>query len=265
MQLPVRGAFEDASAVRLRCRDGSLSGPTSGLAPGFVQANLVILPRAVALDFWLFCHRNPQACPVLEVTAAGQAEPRRLAPGADVRCDLPRYHVYRRGVLTETPCEIQPFWRDDLVCFLLGCSFSFENALLRAGLPVRHIEQGCNVPMFRSTRACETAGPFEGPLVVSMRPMPRAQVIRAVEITAGVPHAHGAPVQLGAPEALGIKDLQAPDFGDPVRIEADELPLFWACGVTALEAVRRAAPELAITHAPGHMFVTDMHAGDRLC
>lgn len=244
--------------VRLRCRRGELTGPTAGLAPGRVQANLAILPQALAYDFLLFCQRNPQACPVLEVTEVGDPEPRGLAPGADLRTDLPRYRVFRDGELVAEPAAIDAFWRDDLVGFLLGCSFTFEAAMIAAGLPVRHLELGCNVPMYRTAVPCLPAGPFRGPLVVTMRPLRPVQAIRAVQITARYPRVHGAPVHLGDPAGLGIGDLGRPDWGDAVTIRDGEIPVFWACGVTSQAAIAEARPELAITHAPGCMFVTDV-------
>lgn len=243
--------------VRQCCRDGSLIGPTSGLALGYVQANLVILPSVWAFEFLLFCQRNPQACPVLDVTEIGDPEPSQLASGADIRTDLPRYRVFRNGEWTETT-DIRSLWRDDLVGFLIGCSFSFENAMLAAGLPVRHIELDRNVPMYRTNLPTRATPRFSGPLVVSMRPLPRQQVVRAVEVTSRYHRTHGSPIQIGDPASLGIGSLATPDYGDPVPIYADELPVFWACGVTTQTAILQANPEFAITHAPGHMFVSDL-------
>lgn len=248
--------------VRLRARAGQLGGPTCGLAPGRLQANLVIVPEHAASDFLLFCSRNPKPCPLLEVTAPGSPEPEDLAPGADLRTDLPRYRVYRDGQLIEEPTDIRRWWRHDLVAFLIACSFSFEEALERAGLPVRHIEEGRNVPMYRTSIPCAPAGVFRGPLVVSMRPFTPEQARLASDITARYPHAHGAPVHVGDPGALGIAALERPDFGDPVTIRAGEVPLFWACGVTPQAALLGAKLDLAITHSPGCMFVTDLRAED---
>lgn len=247
-----------AAEVRHRCRRGELAGATAGLAPGQVQANLAILPQSLTYDFLLFCQRNPQACPVLEVTEAGDPEPRLLAPGADLRTDLPRYRVFRNGELVAEPTAIGEHWRDDLVGFLLGCSFTFEAAMIAAGLPVRHVEERANVPMYRTNVSCVPAGPFRGPLVVTMRPLTPAQAIRAVRITSRYPRAHGAPVHLGDPAGLGIGDLSRPDWGDAVTIREGEIPVFWACGVTSQAAIAEARPELAITHAPGCMFITDV-------
>jgi uncharacterized protein YcsI (UPF0317 family) len=250
------------SDIRRLARSGELRGPTPGLAMGFVQANLVVVPRDLAFDFLLFCQRNPKPCPLLDVTEPGNPEPALAAPHADLRTDLPRYCVYRQGKLEDEPHDIARYWRDDLVGFLLGCSFTFENALLQAGLPVRHIEAGSNVPMYRTSLACRSAGVFRGNMVVSMRPMTPAQAIRAVEICSRFPQAHGAPVHLGDPASLGIRDLGRPDFGDPVEIRPDEIPVFWACGVTPQAVAMEVRPPLFITHKPGHMFVTDLRDSD---
>jgi uncharacterized protein YcsI (UPF0317 family) len=243
--------------LRRHIRAKTFTGPTPGLARGHVQANLVIVPRDLAFDFFLFCQRNPRPCPVLDVTEPGDPEPRRLAPGADLRTDLPRYNVYRDGRLSEERADLLDIWRSDLVSFLLGCSFTFENALLAAGLPVRHIERSCNVPMFRTSIPCRPAGPFHGPLVVSMRPMTMTQAIRAVEICGRFPRSHGAPIHIGDPAAIGIADLQRPDYGDAVPLLPGEVPVFWACGVTPQAVVTQAKLPLVITHKPGHMFVSD--------
>lgn len=244
--------------IRERIRRGEWRRPTAGCASGYVQANLVILPRDLAYDFLLFTHRNPKPCPLLEVTDAGSPEPVRVAPGADLRTDLPRYRVYRHGLLAEEATDLLSLWRDDLVAFLLGCSFTFEAALLKADVPVRHLEEGCNVPMYITRVPCAPAGVFEGPLVVSMRPIPPDKVARAAAVTARFPAVHGAPVHVGTPEALGIRDLGRPDFGDPVSIRPGEVPVFWACGVTPQAVAMAVKPPLMITHAPGHMFVTDL-------
>lgn len=243
--------------IRHCIRAGQWRHPTSGLAPGYTQTNLAIVPRALAYDFLLFCQRNPQPCPLLEVLDAGAPEPRDLAPGADIRTDIPRYRVYRNGTLTDEVDAITAYWRDDLVSFLLGCSFTFEHPLMAAGIGMRHIERNGNVPMFITNRPCKSAGLFQGPMVVSMRPMPHAHVVRAVQITSRFPAVHGAPVHIGDPAALGIRDLQQPDFGDAVPIASGETPVFWACGVTPQAVIMQVKPELAISHAPGYMFITD--------
>jgi uncharacterized protein YcsI (UPF0317 family) len=249
--------LEDGAAVRRAAREGKLTGVTSGLAPGYVQANLAVVPRDLAFDFLLFCRRNPKPCPILDVTDPGSPEPTGVAPGADVRTDVPRYRVYRYGELIEEPTDLRAWWRDDLVAFLLGCSFTFENALMRAGLPVRHVEQGRNVPMFVTNLPCRPAGPFRGPMVVSMRPMTPAQAEEAARICSHHPLAHGEPLHVGDPAGIGVGDLGKPDFGDPVEVRAGEVPVFWACGVTSQAVAMRARPPLLLTHAPGHMFVTD--------
>jgi uncharacterized protein YcsI (UPF0317 family) len=250
--------MEDAASARAAIRRGEWTGPTAGLAPGYTQANLVMLPEADALDFLRFCVRNPKPCPVLEVTDPGSPEPAATAPGADLRTDVPRYRVYRDGEPDGEPTDVRDAWRDDLVAFLIGCSFTFERALIAEGLPVRHIEQGVNAPMYRTSRDCHPAGRFKGPLVVSMRPMTPEQAIRATQITSRYPTVHGAPVHVGDPRALGIASLAAPDYGDPVEIRPGEVPVFWACGVTPQAVAAASGPELMITHAPGHMFVTDL-------
>lgn len=250
---------DQARRARLAIRAGEHTGSTAHLAPGCVQSNLVVLPWAVASDFVTFAARNPKPCPIVEVVEQG-AEAVRSAPGSDLRTDVPRYRLFVDGAHTDSATDATDWWRDDLVSVLLGCSFSFEAALMRAGLPVRHIEQGCNVPMYITDRQCKPAGDFAGPLVVSMRPMPAGSVEQARRITEAYPQAHGGPVHAGDPAGLGISDLNAPDFGDPVDIHDGEVPMFWACGVTPQLAIANAAPELAITHEPGHMFITDLPA-----
>lgn len=251
-----------AAAARARFRAGQVS-PTSGWASGYTQANLMILPKAQAFDFLLFAQRNPKSCPVLGVLEPGETSGPLLADG-DIRTDAPLYRVYRDGVLeTETP-DVTDWWQEDLVSFLIGCSFTFERALLEGGVPVAHIDQGINVPMYRTSVRCLSAGSMAGPMVVSMRPVPASQVADAVRITARYPAVHGAPVHIGDPEQLGIADLDRPDFGDAVRISPGELPVFWACGVTPQAAVMESKPPLAISHAPGHMFITDARDSDYL-
>lgn len=252
----------DARNVRLAARSGAWDRPTAGLARGYVQANLVVVPRELAFDFLLFCQRNPKPCPLLDVTEPGSPEPTHAAPGADLRTDVPRYRVYRRGELVEEPRDLHSWWRPDLVAFLLGCSFTFEHALIEAGIPMRHVEAGCNVPMYRTNIPCRPAGIFRGPLVVSMRPLMPAQAIRATQITSRFPLAHGSPVYLGDPAAIGIRDLSRPDFGDPVELHPGEIPVFWACGVTPQAVAMEVRPELLITHKPGYMFVTDLKEAD---
>jgi uncharacterized protein YcsI (UPF0317 family) len=254
---PTSDAATPALRARRCARAGELTGPTSGVAPGYIQGNLVILPSSHTADFLCFCHRNPRPCPLIGVSACGSPRVPSLGVDMDIRTDLPRYRVWLHGELVDEPTEIRRYWRDDLVAFVLGCSYSFEDALMAAGIPVRHIERGTAVPMYRTSVECEPAGPFRGPLVVSMRPLKPADAIRAVQITSRFPSAHGAPVHLGFPELIGIHDLARPDYGDAVPIAADELPVFWACGVTPQAALASAALPFAITHAPGHMLVTD--------
>ena len=259
--LPAGWTAEQAAActpaqARALFRQG-LVAPTSGWATGRTQVNLVVVPRDWAFDVLLFGQRNPQPVPLLDVTEPGDRRT-ALAPGADLATDLPRYRVWRDGRLVAEPSDVADLWTDDLVSFLVGCSFSFERALLEAGVPVRNLEQGRNVAMYRTDRPCRPAGRLSGPLVVSMRPVPGALVATAVQVTARMPQVHGAPVHVGAPEALGIADLGAPDFGDPVDVHDGDVPVFWACGVTPQAALMASAPPFAITHAPGHMLVTDV-------
>ncbi len=245
-------------------RQGQFRLPTAGVCQGYAQANLAILPKEDAFDFLLFCQRNPKPCPVLDVAESGSYRPLVAAPEADLRTDIPLYRVYRHGELVEEPVNLLAHWRDDLVAFLLGCSFSFERALLANDIPVRHIEEGVNVPMYITLRQCTPAGRFHGPMVVSMRPIPHQQVVRATQVTSRFPSVHGAPVHIGDPAQIGIQDLARPDFGDPVTIHPGEVPVFWACGVTPQAVAMRTKPELMITHAPGYMFVTtlkDEHLG----
>jgi uncharacterized protein YcsI (UPF0317 family) len=254
-------AFPDGLSLRMAAREGRHAAPTAGHALGYVQANLVVVPESAAYEFLLFCQRNPKPCPLLEVVEAGLVEAERLAPGSDLSRDLPRYRVFRDGKPAEERTEVSGIWRDDFVSFLLGCSFSFDKRLLDAGLEVRNLACGRNVSMYRTNIPCRKAGRFEGPLVVSMRPFAPEDAIRAARISGELPQVHGAPIHLGNPAALGIADLSRPDYGDPVPIHEGELPLFWACGVTPQEALLRARLPIAITHAPGHMFVTDLREG----
>lgn len=253
-----RSSLKTGASVRHACRNESFTGQTSGLASGFAQANLVILRQKEAADFQQFCEKNPKPCPLLAVTEVGNPCPETLAVDSDLRTDLPRYRVWKQGTLVEEPTEINHLWSDDLVSFLIGCSFTFEAALIESEVPVRHVDLGLNVPMYRTNIDCEPAGIFSGPLVVSMRPMKPADAIRAVQITSRFPAVHGAPVHLGFPEQIGISDIAQPDFGEAVPIEPEELPVFWACGVTPQAVLMQAKLDFAITHSPGCMFVTDV-------
>ena len=248
--------------VRQLIRTGAWRGVTSGVAPGHVQANLAILPKDLAFDFLLFCQRNPKPCPLLEVIEAGSVEPVLTAPGADIRTDVPGYRIYAEGQFSAEVPSLVDHWNDDLVSFLLGCSFSFEQAMTDAGIELRHQTMGCNVPMYITNIPTTPAGSFSGPMVVSMRPIPREQVVRAVQVTSRFPATHGAPVHIGSPEAIGISDIDRPDFGDGVEVRPGEEPVFWACGVTPQAVALNSKPPLMITHAPGHMFITDQRDAD---
>ena len=245
-------------AVRLSARTRGFTGQTAGLAPGFVQGNLVVLPTTYADDFLRFCQRNPKPCPLLAVSEPGDPHIPSLGEDIDLRTDLPNYRLWRDGVLEMSTTSIVELWRDDLVAFVIGCSFSFEEALSAEGIPLKHVSTGTTVPMYRTNVMCEPAGRFSGPLVVSMRPLNATNAIRAIQITSRFPAVHGAPVHLGDPSLIGIRDLSHPDYGEPVDISADELPVFWACGVTPQAAIVQQKIPFAITHAPGCMLVTDI-------
>ena len=255
-EMPTR--LRDGVAVRHAARHGQITGHTSSLAPGFVQGNLAILPEALAADFLRFCQRNPKPCPVLGMSEPGSPHIPALGLDLDLRTDLPRYRIWRHGVLVEEPTDIRAMWRDDLVAFVIGCSFTFEHALLEDGIALRHITQGKNVAMWRTNIACAPAGVFAGPMVVSMRPFAPADAIRAIQITTRFPGVHGAPVHIGHPHLIGIADLTCPDYGDAVEVLPDEIPVFWGCGVTPQAVIAAARPDFAITHAPGAMLVTDL-------
>lgn len=243
--------------VRELIRKGDISRPTSGMAKGHIQANLVVVPKELAYDFLLFAQRNPKSCPILDVTDVGDPEPRLMAEGGDLRYDIPKYRVYKDGELVDEVDNLEDYWTDDLVGFLLGCSFSFESAMLNASIPVRHIEDDHNVPMYLTNIDTEPAGEFYGKMVVSMRPIPYEMVPRAVQATSRFPQVHGAPVHIGDPSLIGIEDISKPDFGDPSKIKEGEVPVFWACGVTPQSIAMTSKPRLMITHAPGHMFICD--------
>ncbi len=252
------GGIKNAAHVRGIIRQGRWTSHTSGLASDHVQGNVVILPADEANDFLRYCQRNPKPCPLLAVSEPGQAGLPTLGTDIDIRTDLPRYCVWRNGEVVDQPADISALWRKDLVTFVIGCSFSFEEALMQAGLPLRHIEQQRNVAMYRSNIATERAGAFYGPMVVSMRPFKAADAIRAIQITSRFPDVHGAPVHMGDPAQIGIADLARPDYGDAVDVLPDEIPVFWACGVTPQAAIAQARLEFCITHAPGAMLVTDL-------
>ena len=248
--------IDSPGEARRIIRSGDYAGHTAGIAPDHVQGNLCILPKDLALDFAAFCQRNPKPCPLIGMGSPGDPTLPDLGD-IDIRTDVPRYRVFRDGRLVDEPADIRAYWRDDLVSFVLGCSFSFEGAMLEAGIRLQHVERDTTVPMYRTGIDCVPAGPFRGKMVVSMRPLTPADAIRAVQITSRFPAVHGAPVHLGLPEAIGILDLARPDFGDPAEIGPGQLPVFWACGVTPQVAVEAARPSLCITHKPGAMLVTD--------
>lgn len=246
-----------ARAFRHEVRAGRYTGQTAGQASGAVQANLAVLPRAWADDFLRFCQRNPKPCPVLAVSEPGDGRLPALGEDLDIRTDIPRYCIFRDGEFAEEVTDLRAVWRDDLVAFALGCSFSFEEALIQAGVPLWHLSCGCDVAVYRTSIPCQPAGRFSGNMIVSMRPFTPADAIRAIQITSRFPGVHGAPVHFGDPAAIGIADIDKPDFGPRQEIAPGQVPVFWACGVTPRAVIERARPPLAITHKPGHMLVTD--------
>ena len=250
--------MNDPREVRLAIRARRHTGHTAGLAPGHVQGNLCILPGEYAGEFREFCERYPKPCPLIGMSEPGDPRIPALGADLDIRTDIAKYRVYEHGVLKQEVADLEALWREDLVSFILGCSFSFEEALMQAGLRLRYVDEGRNVPMYRTSVDTVPAGRFRGKLVVSMRPFKPADAIRAIEITAKYPRVHGSPVHIGFPEKIGISDLDRPWVGDPTEVKEDELPLFWACGVTPQSVVLDAKPSLCITHAPGHMLVTDL-------
>src|SRR5437588_1788427 len=257
MQRPSSDLPQTGEEARRAIRASQFGGQTAGVAPGYVQGNLAILPESLAGDFLRFCQLNPKPCPLLAASGPGDFRLPTLGDDLDIRTDLSRYRVFRRGELIDEPTDIRGHWRDDLVAFVLGCSFSFEEAVVEDGIELRHMTCGVTVPMYRTTIATTPAGPLHGPMVVSMRPMTPANAIRAIQITTRFPAVHGAPVHVGKPEQIGIADLATPDWGDAVPVNDDELPVFWACGVTPQSVVMTAKPDFCITHYPGSMLVTD--------
>ena len=243
--------------ARQLVRTGAYAAPTSGLCPGYAQANLIILPKEQAFDFLLFAQRNPKPCPLLEVMEPGVRLTSICADGADIATDFPRYRIYEHGEMVAEVTDVADYWRDDLVSFVIGCSFSFESELIEAGIEIRHNTLGCNVPMYLTGVACRPAGSMSGNMVMSMRPIPYDQVVKAVQISGTIPKVHGAPMHIGDPSVIGVRDIAHPEFGDPVPINPGEVPVFWACGVTPQSVVMNSKPPFAITHAPGHMLITD--------
>lgn len=244
--------------LRQQIRAGQFHHQTSGLAQGYVQCNVAIVPQSWAAEFLLFCQRNPKACPLVAVTEPGQFLLPELGQNIDIRTDVPAYRVFKQGQLVDEVQDIRALWQDDLVSFLIGCSFSFEEALVAAGLEIRHISEGKNVPMYNTNLQCASAGRFSGNMVVSMRPMKPADAIRAIQVCSRFPAVHGAPVHFGDPQAIGISDIRSPDYGDAVSIQPGEVPVFWACGVTPQAVIKQAKADFCITHSPGHMLVTDL-------
>lgn len=251
-------SFEKPFIVRKQIREEKIQVPTTGFCRGYAQGNLVVLPKSLAYDFLLFTHRNPKPCPVLEVTDVGQREAKTIAKASDITTDIPKYRVYKKGKLEGEYLNIKDYWREDFVSFVLGCSFTFESALLDEDIPVRHIEKKSNVPMYKTNIQCKPAGVFSGPMVVSMRPIHVDNIVKTIQITSKYPKVHGAPVHIGNPKLIGINDIDKPDFGDPVEIKENEIPVFWACGVTPQAVAMNVKPEIMITHAPGYMFITDV-------
>ena len=245
--------------VRALIREGKIYRPHCRHVRRLCTGQSGGLPKDLAYDFLLFAQRNPRPCPILEVSDAGSRHLHFMADDdADIAKDFPGYRIYENGILTGEYTDVSAFWRDDLVSFLIGCSFSFEAELLEAGIPVRHIEENCNVPMYNTNIACTPAGVFSGNMVVSMRPLPYNQVVRAVQVTSAMPRVHGAPIDIGDPSAIGIHDITRPDYGDMVTIHPGEVPVFWPCGVTPQNIIMNSRPPFVITHAPGHMFLTDV-------
>ena len=244
--------------VRKLIREGKITCQTSGMCLGYAQANLVIVPKNIAYDFLLFTQRNPKSCPLLEVGDVGDKFLKYLGKDINIAKDIPKYRIYKKGELIGEYTDIEKFWREDFVSFLIGCSFSFESELLEADIPVRHIEKGCNVPMFITNINCNEAGIFKGKMVVSMRPIPKDKVVKSVLVSGSMPKVHGAPIHIGNPKDIGIKDINKPDFGDKVIIKEGEVPVFWPCGVTPQSVIMNVKPEIVITHSPGHMLITDI-------
>ncbi len=244
--------------VRKLISEGKITGQTSGMCLGYAQANLVIVPKNIAYDFLLFTQRNPKSCPLLEVGDVGDKFIKYLGKDINIAKDIPKYRIYKKGELIGEYTDIEKFWREDFVSFLIGCSFSFESELLEADIPVRHIEKGCNVPMFITNIDCNEAGIFKGKMVVSMRPIPKDKVVKSVLVSGSMPKVHGAPIHIGNPKDIGIKDINKPDFGDKVIIKEGEVPVFWPCGVTPQSVIMNVKPEIVITHSPGHMLITDI-------
>jgi len=244
--------------VRKLIREEKIISPTAGMCNGYAQANLIILEKELAYDFLVFAQRNPKSCPILEVGNVGDKMLQFLGQDIDITSDIPKYRVYNDGILSYECNNIKEIWKDDFVSFLIGCSFSFESDLIEGNVPVRHIEEGCNVPMYKTNIECVKSGIFNGNTVVSMRPMPYDKLMKSILITGDMPRVHGAPIHIGDPKIIGIDDINKPDFGDAVSIKEGEVPVFWACGVTPQNIVMNVKPKIAITHSPGYMLITDI-------
>ena len=249
---------ESPSEVRKLIREGKIVKPTSGMCAGYAQANLVVLPKDLAYDFLLFAQRNPKPCPILEVSDVGSRTLKKIAKDCDIAQDIPKYRIYKKGELVGEYTDVSEFWQDDFVSFLIGCSFSFESEMIEAGIEIRHITEDCNVPMYMTNIECESAGIFNGKMVVSMRPIKPDQVVKAVTVTETMPKVHGTPIHIGDPSVIGIKDINKPEFGDAVTINEGEVPVFWPCGVTPQSVIMNVKPDIVITHSPGHMLITDV-------
>lgn len=244
--------------VRGLIRRNQWSQSTSGVASGYVQANLVILRKEYALEFMQFCHRNPKPCPLLDVTDIGSSKPVYLGEDADIKTDIGFYRVYRNGKLTETLTDLNEIWEKDMVGFLLGCSLTFERHLVNTGIYLHHYKNNNPVSMYKTNIPCVEAGIFKGNMVVSMRPIPVKELTNVVLMTSKFSLAHGAPIHIGSPEYIGIKELHKPDFGEVVPMPDDCVPVFWACGVTPQAIAIENKIDLMITHEPGYMFVSDI-------
>lgn len=246
------------SEVRKLIREGKIVKPTSGMCAGYAQANLVVLPKDLAYDFLLFTQRNPKPCPILEVSDVGSRTLKKIAKDCDIAKDIPKYRIYKKGELVGEYTDVSEFWQDDFVSFLIGCSFSFESEMIEAGIEIRHITEDCNVPMYMTNIECESAGIFNGKMVVSMRPIKPDQIVKAVTVTETMPKVHGTPIHIGDPSVIGIKDINKPEFGDAVTINEGEVPVFWPCGVTPQSVIMNVKPDIVITHSPGYMLITDV-------
>ena len=246
------------SEVRNLIRNGEIVKRTSGMCAGYAQANLVVLPKDLAYDFLLFAQRNPKPCPILEVSDVGSRTLKKIAKDCDIAKDIPKYRIYKKGELVGEYTDVSEFWQDDFVSFLIGCSFSFESEMIEAGIEIRHITEDCNVPMYMTNIECESAGIFNGKMVVSMRPIKPDQIVKAVTVTETMPKVHGTPIHIGDPSVIGIKDINNPEFGDSVTINEGEVPVFWPCGVTPQSVIMNVKPDIVITHSPGHMLITDV-------